>query len=64
MELPGTSVAQSARMRERTASSSPSIKAQPTPSEPQKETDQAPKPAAESNEGLDKYDISTIACTD
>jgi hypothetical protein len=62
MELTGTQVAATTRMRERSIPSSPV--SQPALAEPQK----AP-PRSEANkptevEELDKYDISTLACTD
>ena len=62
MALTGTQVAATARMRERPVTSS--FVPQPVLVEPQK----AP-PAGEADrptevEELDKYDISTLACTD
>jgi hypothetical protein len=63
MDLPGTTLARMVRMNERPRSpatpSAPGLRAAPPPApvEDEKRRDEAP-------EELDKYDVSTLACTD
>lgn len=64
MELYGTPVAQTSRMRERPASMNPSLPAQAASVDAPKATEEQDKPAVDTDDGIDKYDISTLACTD
>jgi hypothetical protein len=63
MDLPGTTLARTASMNERPRSpatpAAPALRAAPPPApvEDEKRRDDAP-------EELDKYDVSTLACTD
>ncbi|APR85635.1 Hypothetical protein A7982_10984 [Minicystis rosea] len=51
-------------MRERPASSNPSQKLAPASNETSAPVNEPVSPAADQDDGLDKYDISTLACTD
>lgn len=64
MELYGTPVAQTSRMRERPASTNPSLLVQAASVETPKQAEEKDNAAASQDDGVDKYDISTIACTD
>ena len=73
MELTGMPLAQTARMRERTVATTPSLVttvsssvSSQTPGEMSAGTAEENRPAGSGDlyEGLDKYDISLIACTD
>jgi len=67
MELNGTALAATARMRERTVTSTPPL-VTPAPVDAPSAASAAladeGKPGPEPVEALDKYDISLIACTD
>jgi hypothetical protein len=64
MELTGTQVAQAQRMRERSLPSSPSLIMAPAQAEAAKPAAEPERKANEQDDGLDKYDISTLHCTD
>jgi hypothetical protein len=64
MELNGTPVAVTSRMRERPASTTPSHPLQPASAEASAPREEPCPPAVDPDDGLDKYDISTLACTD
>lgn len=70
MELNGMALAPTARMRERTLSSTAplatpdSLSTQSAATEASVLATEEAKPAASPGEELDKYDISLIACTD
>lgn len=66
MNLDGTHVARTARMRERSlsASSNASLLMQPALVESEPSAPIVEKDERTENEELDKYDISTLACTD
>lgn len=64
MELNGTPVAVTSRMRERPASTNPSLPLQPVPAEASAPRDEPCPPVTDTDDGIDKYDIGTLACTD
>lgn len=63
MGLYGTPIAQTSRMRERPATNS-SLLVQTASIEAPKATEEQDKAVVDTDDGIDKYDISTIACTD
>ena len=61
----GTSVARSTRMNDRPFAPRPTQLSQPrAPEAPADEEGARPAPPAREEEELDKYDLSTLACTD
>lgn len=64
MELTGTAFARTDRMQEHTIPSTPLIfTPQSAPKTREKTEDELPS-LSDADEGLDKYDVSTLACTD
>ena len=65
MTLHGTPVAQTARMRERPTSTNAPLQVQIASTEsPQQPTEEQKNASVDTEDGVDKYDISTLACTD
>lgn len=72
METHGTPVAQTGRMRERLASTHPSLQSAPAstetttpaPSQPAGTDSRDSRDNRDNRDSLDKYDISTIHCTE
>lgn len=65
MELTGTPLARSSRMLDSTVTTIPLMfTSSPRAPEGQRDADDEVERRVEADEALDKYDISTLACTD